>query len=141
MVDQAPGRILLMSVHPEYAEALLDGTKTVELRKSAVADDVSHIVIYATAPVRRVVGWVEAVGVEHGSPSAIWRKHRSRTGVREREFRTYYRGHPVAVAIHVESPRRLDEPLELSAVEEGLTAPQSWRYLSAAAAESVGIRA
>ena len=69
-----------MSIHPEYAEALLDGMKTVELRKSGVADDVSHIVIYATAPVRRVLGWVEAVRVEHGSPSAIWRKHRARTG-------------------------------------------------------------
>lgn len=141
MVEQSPGRILLMSIHPEYAEALLDGTKTVEFRKSAVADDVSHIVIYATAPVRRVLGWVKTAGVEQGSPSAIWRKHRSRTGVREREFRTYYRGHRRAVAIHVDSPRRLDEPLELSAVEEGLTAPQSWRYLSPAAAESVGIRA
>ncbi len=139
MADQSSGRIVLMSIHPEYAEALLDGTKTVELRKSAVADDVSHIVIYATAPIQRVLGWVETVSVEHGSPSAIWKKHRSRTGIREREFRGYYRGHRSAVAIQVESPRRLDEPLELSAVEDGLTPPQNWRYLSAAAARSMGM--
>ena len=128
-----------MSIHPEYAEALLDGTKTVELRKSPVAADVSHIVIYATAPVQRVLGWVKALNVEQGSPSAIWKSYKSRTGIRERAFRTYYRGHPRAVAIHVDSPRRLPEPLELSAIEDGLTPPQSWRYLSAAAAKSVGI--
>ena len=139
MADPSPGRIVLMSIHPEYAEALLDGTKTVELRKSPVAGDVSHIVIYATAPVQRVLGWVETVRVEDGSPSAIWKRHKSRTGIRERAFRTYYRGHPRAVAIHVDSPRRLAAPLELSAIEDGLTAPQSWRYLSAAAAQSVGI--
>ena len=139
MADQSSGRIVLMSIHPEYAEALLDGTKTVELRKSPVAGDVSHIVIYATAPVQRVLGWVETVRVEDGSPSAIWKRHKSRTGIRERAFRTYYRGHPRAVAIHVDSPRRLAAPLELSAIEDGLTAPQSWRYLSAAAAQSVGI--
>ncbi|MXW23980.1 MAG: ASCH domain-containing protein [Chloroflexi bacterium] len=140
MADQPSGRIVLMSIHPEYAEALLDGTKTVELRKSPLADDISHIVIYATAPVQRVLGWVRAVHVEHGSPTAIWREHGSRVGIREREFRAYYRGHPRAVAIHVDSPRRLPAPLELSAVDEELTPPQSWRYLSAAAAETVGIR-
>ncbi len=139
MADRSPGRIVLMSIHPEYAEALLDGTKTVELRKSPVADDISHIVIYATAPVQRVLGWVETAQVELGSPSAIWKKHKSRTGIRERAFRTYYRGHPRAVAIHVESPQRLRSPLELSAIEDGLKPPQSWRYLSAAAARSVGI--
>lgn len=141
MAGQSSGRIVLMSIHPKYADALLDGTKTVELRKSLLADDVSHIVIYATAPVQRVVGWVEAVRVEHDSPTAIWKRHRSRTGLRERDFRKYYRGHPRAVAIHVDSPRRLRSPLELSAVDTGLTPPQSWRYLSAAEAESVGIRA
>jgi predicted transcriptional regulator len=140
MADQSPRRIVLMSIHPEYAEALLDGTKTVELRKSAVADDVSHIVIYATAPVQRVLGWVETSRVEHGSPTAIWEKHGSRAGIRRQAFRGYYRGHRRAVAIHVDSPQRLAEPLELSAVEDGLTPPQSWRYLSATAAESVGIR-
>ncbi len=140
MADRSPGRIVLMSIHPEYAEALLDGTKTVELRKSPVAADVSHIVIYATAPVQRVLGWVEAVRVEHGPPSAIWKKHGARSGIRGQAFRSYYQGHSRAVAIHVDSPRRLVAPLELSAVEEGLTPPQSWRYLSAAAARSVGIR-
>ena len=139
MADNSPGRIVLMSIHPEYAEALLDGRKTVELRKSRVAEDISHIVIYATAPVQRVLGWVKAVHVEHGSPSAIWKRHKSRTGIRERAFRSYYQGHARAVAIHVDSPRRLAAPLELSAIEDGLTPPQSWRYLSDAAAESVGI--
>lgn len=139
MANQSSGRIVLMSIHPDYAEALLDGTKTVELRKSPVAADISHIVIYATAPVQRVLGWVKAGLVEHGSPSAIWDKHKSRAGIRERAFRTYYRGHSRAIAIHVDSPRRLVVPLELSAVEDGLTPPQSWRYLSATAARSVGI--
>ncbi len=139
MADESPGRIVLMSIHPEFAEALLDGTKTVELRKPAISEDISHIVIYATAPVQRVLGWVKTVHVEFGSPSAIWEKHGARAGIHEREFRTYFRGHPLAVAIHVDSPRRLDVPLELSAVADGLTPPQSWRYLSAAAAENVGI--
>ncbi|MCY4391166.1 MAG: ASCH domain-containing protein [Chloroflexi bacterium] len=140
MADPSPGRIVLMSVHPEYAEALLNGTKTVELRKARLANSTSHIVIYATAPVQRVVGWVKAGHIEDGTPRTIWQKHKSRVGILEQAFRRYYRGHRRAVAIHVESPQRLAMPLELSAVEDGLTPPQSWRYLSDTAAESVGIR-
>ena len=139
MADESPGRIVLMSIHPEHAEALLDGTKTVELRRSGVAGDVSHIVIYATAPVQRVLGWVKAVHVEHGSPSAMWERHKSRVGIRRGAFRSYYQGRPRAVAIHVDSPRRLATPRELSEIEDGLTPPQSWRYLSADAARNVGI--
>ena len=139
MAELSTRRVVLMSIHPEYADALLDGTKTVELRKSRVASDISHIVIYATAPIQRVLGWVKAVKVEHGRPTEIWKTHKSQVGIRAGAFRAYYRGHLQATAIHVDSPQRLSTPLALSALEEQLTAPRSWRYLSAAAARNVGI--
>ena len=140
MADPSPGRIVMISIHPEHAEALLNGTKTVELRKARLAKGTSNIVIYATAPVRRVVGWVKAVQIEVGAPRTIWRKHKSRVGILEQAYQRCYQGHRRAVAIHVESPQRLTVPLELSAIEDGLTLPQSWRYLTDSAAESLGIR-
>ena len=56
MADSSPGRIVLMSIRPEYAKALLSGTKTVELRKARLANSTLHIVIYSTAPVQRWCG-------------------------------------------------------------------------------------
>ena len=132
-------RIALMSIHPEYAEALLNGTKTVELRKSQFAGDISHIVIYATSPIKQVLGWVKATRIERGSPSKIWETHKAQAGIRRSAYRAYFRGRSRATAIHVDSPERLANPLPLSAIEEGLIAPQSWRYLSTAAARNVGI--
>ncbi len=139
MDQSSTRRIALMSIHPQYAEALLNGTKKVELRKSQFSADISHIVIYATSPIKQVLGWVKASRIERGSPSRIWETHKAQTGIRRSAYRAYFRGHPNATAIHVDSPERLANPLPLSAIEEGLIAPRSWRYLSNAAARTVGI--
>ena len=139
MAQRSTRRVALMSIHPEHAEALLDGRKKVELRKSRFASDISHILIYATSPVQRVLGWARANRVEEGSPSKIWETHKSHAGVSRRTYRTYFQGHRRATAIHIADPQRLSDPLPLSEIEDGLKPPQSWRYLSPDAAARVGI--
>lgn len=139
MAQRSARRVALMSIHPEYAEALLAGTKTVELRRSRFANDISHILIYATSPVQKVLGWAKTGSVEEGSPTSIWEAHKSRAGISRSVYRAYFRGHPRATAIHVATPQRLEKPLALSEVEDGLKAPQSWRYLSLEAAQRAGI--
>ena len=49
------GRVALMFVHPRFAASLVDGQKTVELRKSRLAPDLRRVLVYATAPVQRVI--------------------------------------------------------------------------------------
>lgn len=139
MAQRPTRRVALMSVHPKYAEALLDGSKKVELRKSSIASDISHILIYATSPVKKVLGFVKTKHIEHGSPHGIWEAHKMHAGIPRSAYRAYFRGHRRATAIHVASPQRLPKPLPLSAIEEGLTAPQSWRYLSPEAVQRAGI--
>ena len=139
MAQRSTRRVALMSIHPEFAEALLDGKKKVELRKSPIAADISHILIYATAPVQKVLGYVKASRIERGSPSSIWEAHKAHAGIRRHAYRTYFRGHRRATAIHVTSPRRLPKPLPLSAIYEDLSPPQSWRYLPEEAAQRIGI--
>ena len=39
-----------MSIHPVYANAILTGDKKVEFRKRRLAADVTHVLVYATAP-------------------------------------------------------------------------------------------
>ena len=139
MAQRSTRRVALMSIHPEYAEALLDGSKKVELRKSRFASDISHILIYATSPVQRVLGWARTSQVEVGSPTRIWEANKEHAGIRRQAYRAYFRGRRRATAIHVTDPHRLRDPLPLSEVDGGLKPPQSWRYLSPDAAARVGI--
>ncbi len=50
MGASATGRHVVMSVHPRFAEAIMDGRKKIEFRKRPLADDVSVVWVYATAP-------------------------------------------------------------------------------------------
>lgn len=49
-------RAVVISIHPEFSEAILSGTKQVELRKHPFPKDVSEVVMYVTSPVRYIVG-------------------------------------------------------------------------------------
>lgn len=129
----AAPRAILLSLRPRFAEAILDGSKTVELRRTRLlAPPGTPLVLYASSPVMSVVGIATLAAVETASPELIWRRHRRRVGLDRAEYDAYFDGAGAATALSIESPRRLDTPHELSALraETGFRPPQSYRYLS-----------
>lgn len=129
MADSPARRVALLSIHPRHADAILDGTKRVELRRVPVADDTTHVIVYATAPIQAIVGWFEVAGIDHAAPSRIWDDHRAVCGVTRREFRSYFHGADRAAAIRVGRSRRLDLPVGLHALPNVKRPPQSFQYL------------
>lgn len=49
VAESASGRIALISIHPQFAEAIVGGNKRVEFRKTALRSDVNHALIYSTS--------------------------------------------------------------------------------------------
>lgn len=123
-------RIALMSIHPEFAQALFEGRKAVEFRRVAPRSDVSHIVVYATKPVGAVIGVLEVERVERQSPQRLWRLFGSVGGIDRTRFFEYFAGATEGAALVVRNARRLKYPLMLS--QNGLPQhpPQSFVYLS-----------
>lgn len=129
MASRTPGRVALFSIKPQYAEAILKGSKEVEFRRTALAHDVSHIVIYATAPVKKVVGAFEVAGVDHALPAALWDSYGGVGGIERADYMDYFEGSKSAYAIRVRAPRAWREALMLEDLSPGLRAPQSYQYL------------
>lgn len=129
MAATATGRVALFSIRPQYADAILTGSKEVEFRRTALAADVSHVVIYATTPVRKVVGAFEVAGVDAARPAALWESYGPVGGIQQSDYMDYFEGTESAYAIKVRHPRRWDEPLTLEELSPGLRAPQSYQYL------------
>lgn len=127
--------VALLSIHPIYADRLLQGSKCVELRKTKFKSEVEYVIIYATAPVKKVVGYFEVDRVVVDSPAAIWQQYRPVAGIEEEDFQTYYQSSSYAVAIEVGKMFPLSSPLPLSILGEEVRAPQSFRYFSAPAVE------
>lgn len=122
-----------MSLRPRFAEAILDGIKTIELRRTRVsAPPGTKLVLYASAPTMAVVGIATLVGVETSSPQQIWRRHRDHVCITKAEYDEYFADAEVATAIAISAPERLAVPHTLAALRAatGFRPPQSYRYLS-----------
>jgi predicted transcriptional regulator len=131
MADREIGRVALLSIHPRFAEAILNGEKRVELRRSPVGSDVSHVLIYATAPVQSVIGWFEVLGVDVGSKTSVWNHHQAVAGVSRSEYRTYFSGADRAFAIRVGRAHRIAGGVTLDRIPGVRRPPQSFQYVDA----------
>ena len=117
----------IISIHPEYATAILDGTKTIELRRRIPSlGQGARLWIYATRPTVAIVGIATIASVSRAHPRAIWQKHRSATGVDYASFTEYFAGTTEAVAILLAAVRRV-QPItlgELRRIRAGFHPPQ-----------------
>lgn len=136
MGKNAPGRVALMSIRPEFADAILSGEKVVEFRKRPVADDVSHVLIYATMPVGSLLGWFAVRGQKTMSPKGLWSTFRAVGGISKSRFFEYYDQREHGTGILVETAGRFPEPVPLSELGTTLRPPQSFQYLTAAQSDT-----
>jgi predicted transcriptional regulator len=104
-------RPLLLSLRPRFAEAILDGTKTVELRRTRLsAPNGTLLILYASTPVMAVVGTAVLTERDTDTPHQIWRRHHSNLALTKAEYDAYLLGAEVATAVTVASPERLSKP-------------------------------
>lgn len=130
MARDAARRTVLMPIHPEYAEAILSGHKRVEFRKVALLATVEKILIYATAPVSKLVGHCSVMSIESSAPHELWRRYGRVGQIAKAEFERYYSGRSKGVAIRLHSPARFSKPLPLAELSPALRPPQGYHYLS-----------
>lgn len=129
-----PEPSILLALKPRFAEAILAGTKTVELRRGkAHAQPGSVGLLYASSPQRALVGVARIGIVESWAPSTIWRKWGSLSGMTKAEFSTYFAGASVATAIEIAATATF--PLAVSLTElrnrsNAFVVPQSYRFVS-----------
>ena len=127
-------RVLLLSIRPRYAEMILSGVKTVELRRiKPKIKKGSAVVFYVSSPVKAIIGGFRVVEVIEGSPSEVWNSVRSIAGVNREEFNEYFDGTEKAYGISIENLWVFRKPLELDFLRNlwtGFNPPQSYRYLT-----------
>ena len=90
----------IISIRPEYADAILSGIKTVELRRRIPSIQVgTRLWIYATRPVGAIVGTAIVKEVLRGTPDEIWAAHSQHVAVNREVFDAYYVGTKSAIGI------------------------------------------
>ncbi|MEP7297603.1 MAG: ASCH domain-containing protein [Burkholderiales bacterium] len=129
--QQPTGRAVLLSIKPKYANLIIAGTKTVELRRSWPSNDVGVMVIYSSAPVQRLTGVALIKEIRECSPEALWKVAEAHGGgVTEDELKEYVGKKPVAYGVmlgRVLPAQVLVDPRDLFPT---FTPPQGFLYLS-----------
>jgi predicted transcriptional regulator len=130
---QGEERALLISVKPQYANAILEGTKTVELRRTRPnLPDGSLVILYSSTPTRAVVGWAHLTGVREGTPIEIWDNYGAAAAIEAPDYDAYFDGTDTAFALELDGVVAAVQPIPLDVIRSiGIQPPQSWRYVPA----------
>jgi predicted transcriptional regulator len=118
-----------MSIHPEYANKILNGTKKVEFRKWMFSNVPSIVIIYSTSPISRVVGYFFVDGIDASDPLSLWEKYKEAGGIQRKEYNHYFKDAKRGIAIRVGRVHRLLKPVRLEELVGSRRPPQSFRYL------------
>ena len=126
-------RALFISVKPRFASAILEGRKTVELRRSRPnLPEGSLVILYSSTPTRAVVGWAQLTGVREGTPIEIWDEFGAAAAIEELDYDAYFHGTDQAFALELDHVVAATHPIPLSVIRSiGIQPPQSWRYVPA----------
>ena len=134
IIDQ--DRMMVLSLKPRFAEAILSGIKTVELRRIEPQITLpTRALVYATTPVKALLGRCIVDDVVSDSLQSLWQRYSSRTGLEYSEFLRYFDGVNTGTALTLSSPKRFDLQIPLAALRSnlrGFRPPQSFAYLDSA---------
>jgi predicted transcriptional regulator len=102
-------RDFLFSIKPGYAELIVEGEKTVELRRRFTKNVAagSIVLIYCTSPTQAIIGFARIKKVELLPLDTLWSKHGSRAKIDEEDFDSYFLGCDEGYAILFDKAVRL----------------------------------
>ncbi|MCV3734313.1 F0F1 ATP synthase subunit alpha [Ureaplasma miroungigenitalium] len=107
---------IMVSVSPEEAEALFENEKPVLFFKVTPVQPVERVIVYATAPVKKVVGEFDLEEIKILNPRTAWRTYGANSVIKTaKEFNAYFANNSeahviIASAIYKYSnPKTLDK--------------------------------
>jgi predicted transcriptional regulator len=122
----------ILSIKPVYANQILKGTKTIELRKSSMGLTAGDVVlVYSSAPEQRFAFWFRIRLVEPLSVSEMWERYEPVLGIDHEDYVAYFRDLDTAVGLHVGEIHPLN-PIPLREIEklvDGFVPPQGLIWL------------
>lgn len=120
---------VLLSIKPEYAFKIFDGTKKFEFRKVIFKNpDITTVVVYASSPVQQVIGEFEIEDIFSFDPEKLWRMTKKHSGISEDFFYEYFADRDIAHAIKIKTTKKYRKPLSIRD-DFNAVPPQSYVYI------------
>ena len=106
---------VLLSIKPEFALKIFEGSKKFEYRRTIFRrTGVTTIVVYASNPIKKVIGEFEIEGIIQEEPQSLWEKTGLQGGISKERFLNYFGEKTKGYAIEVRDARMYDTPVPLN---------------------------
>jgi predicted transcriptional regulator len=127
-------KFLFISVKPEFANKLINKTKTIELRKNKPNVNIGDfVIIYATVPIASIIGFGRIKRIIENSPDFIWDNFSEELGIDKIRYDDYFKLTNRAIGIEINSICKLPFAIKLIDLRKFMpkfSPPQSYRYLT-----------
>lgn len=121
---------VLLSIKPEFANKIFDGSKLYEFRRSVFKNkDVKKIIVYASAPISRVIGEFDIDQILKDDLDNLWDQTKDYSGITKDFYQSYFEGKEQGFAIKVKKAIKYKKDY---CIQEryGKRAPQSFLYIN-----------
>lgn len=120
---------VLLSIKPEFANKIFDGTKKFEFRKTIFKrTDIRRVIVYASSPVQKVIGEFQIESILNDSVENLWKRTSEFSGITKDFYQQYFAGREQAYAIQVGNVKRFKKAKTLQDYNINF-APQSYVYI------------
>lgn len=119
---------VVLSIKPEFAFKIFEGTKKFEFRKAIFKNEnIKSIIVYASSPVQQVIGEFEIDEVLNHDLDTLWDLTQEHSGISEEFYYQYFADKQQGFAIKIKKPRKYKKPKCLRE-DFNLLPPQSFAY-------------
>ena len=81
---------VVLSIKPEFANKIFDGTKKFEFRKAIFKNDkIKTVIVYSSSPVQQVIGEFEIEQIINHDIDTLWDLTHQESGITEDYFYKY----------------------------------------------------
>lgn len=120
---------VLLSIKPEFAQKIFEGTKKYEYRRVIFKNPlIKRIVVYASAPISKVIGEFDIEEIISDEPDLLWEDTKQFSGISKSYFKEYFEGKDVGFAIKVKRTKIYSKPKCIYETY-GVRPPQSFAYI------------
>ena len=120
---------VLLSIKPEFASKIFDGSKRYEYRRVIFKrDEVTTIVVYASVPIKKVIGEFEIAEILHDEPKLLWATTGEQSGITKKRFLQYFANILMGYAIKIKQAKKYEIPVPINQFTLSRP-PQSFMYL------------
>lgn len=120
---------VLLSIKPKYIEQIKKGSKLYEFRRVIFKQNIEDIYVYATAPIKQIVGKISIDKIIEDSPKNLWCKFKQNAGISKKDFFEYFEGKEKGYAIKIKDFVSFDVPINPYQKNPNFVPPQSYAYL------------